>query len=239
MREPADDGPRGRGLVGWSALLVASAGLLHLGKNQPTEAAVLDRAGGWLGRGVGCGLAAAVTPYVAITLLILLAIFGLLVVTATPINKIPARLLAFWRYLVGAPTRSTMEGEICSTRRMTGLPALRRGRIRGGARACFARRRRGLRGAAARGASWSSGGRWRFRRRGPCRCCVAPPRHRSTSPHRPRAAAHARPDGGRLPAPADQPAAPGGVAAGPQPGQRRGHHRRCAECSISSMWTPP
>ena len=26
MREPADDGPRGRGLVGWSALLIASAG---------------------------------------------------------------------------------------------------------------------------------------------------------------------------------------------------------------------
>jgi DNA segregation ATPase FtsK/SpoIIIE, S-DNA-T family len=126
MREPADDGPRGRGLVGWSALLIASTGLLHLGKNQPTEAAVLDRAGGWLGRGVGGGLAAAVTPYVALTLLILLAIFGTLVVTATPINKIPARLLALWRYLVGAPTPSTMEGELLGDEDDR-VPALRRG----------------------------------------------------------------------------------------------------------------
>ncbi len=126
MREPADDGPRGRGLVGWSALLIASAGLLHLGKNQPADAAVLDHAGGWLGRGVGGGLAAAVTPYVALTLLILLAVFGTLVTTATPINKIPTRLLALWRYLVGAPIPSTMEGELLNGGDER-LPALRRG----------------------------------------------------------------------------------------------------------------
>ncbi len=126
MREPADDGPRGRGLVGWSALLIASAGLLHLGKNQPVDAAVLDRAGGWLGRGVGGGLAAAVTPYVALTLLILLAVFGTLVVTATPINKIPTRLLALWRYLVGAPAPSTVEGDLLDGGDDR-VPALRRG----------------------------------------------------------------------------------------------------------------
>jgi DNA segregation ATPase FtsK/SpoIIIE, S-DNA-T family len=126
MREPADDGPRGRGLVGWTALLIASAGLLHLGKNQPIDLTVMDRAGGWLGRGVGGGLAVAVTPYIAVTLLILLAIFGTLVVTATPINKIPARLVAFWRYLVGAPELSTVEGQVVDVNAER-LPALRRG----------------------------------------------------------------------------------------------------------------
>jgi S-DNA-T family DNA segregation ATPase FtsK/SpoIIIE len=126
MREPADEAPRGRGLVGWTALGVAGAGLLHLGKNQPTEAALLDRAGGWLGRGVGGGLAAAVTPYVAVALLILLAIFGALVVTATPVNRIPARLVAMWRYLVGGPEPSTMEGEVLDVT-PTNVPALRRG----------------------------------------------------------------------------------------------------------------
>jgi S-DNA-T family DNA segregation ATPase FtsK/SpoIIIE len=125
MREPADDGPRGRGLVGWTALLIASAGLLHLGKNQPTQPTVMDRAGGWLGRGVGTGLAIAVTPYIAVTLLILLAVFGTLVVTATPINKIPSRLLALWRYLVGAPDLSTVEGEVVDVNAER-LPALRR-----------------------------------------------------------------------------------------------------------------
>jgi hypothetical protein len=126
MREPADDGPRGRGLVGWSALLLASAGLLHLGKNQPIDPAAFDRAGGWLGRGVGGGLAVAVTPYIAVTLLILLAIFGTLVVTATPIKRIPARLLAIWRYLVGAPPPSTMEGELLEIEAER-APGLRRG----------------------------------------------------------------------------------------------------------------
>src|SRR5262245_1972958 len=111
MRE-ADETRRGRGLVGWSALIVASTGLLHIGKRQPTTEALLDRAGGWLGRGVGSGLAAAVTTYVAVTLLILLGLFGLLVVTATPVNRIPSRLAGMWRYLVGAPEDSTVEGEV-------------------------------------------------------------------------------------------------------------------------------
>src|SRR5690606_13617154 len=121
----------GRGLVGWSALIVASAGLLHLGKRQPTDLAVLEQAGGWLGRGVGSGLAAAVTPYVAVVLLCLLAVFGLLVVTATPIKKIPQRLLALWQYLVGAPPSTVEEGEVLDPE-PANLPALRRGR--GGAR---------------------------------------------------------------------------------------------------------
>jgi DNA segregation ATPase FtsK/SpoIIIE, S-DNA-T family len=125
MREPEEDQPKGRGLVGWGALILASAGLLHLGKNQPTEAAFLDRAGGWLGRGVGGGLAAAVTPYVAVALLILLAVFGGLVVTATPINKIPSRLLGLWRYLVGT-SESTVEGEILDEPERPALPAPRR-----------------------------------------------------------------------------------------------------------------
>ena len=135
MREPEEDQPRGRGLVGWGALILASAGLLHLGKNQPTAAAFLDRAGGWLGRGVGGGLAAAVTPYVAVALLILLAIFGGLVVTATPINKIPSRLVGLWRYLIGS-AESTVEGEVLDdgNQREPERPALPAPRRRGSRR---------------------------------------------------------------------------------------------------------
>jgi S-DNA-T family DNA segregation ATPase FtsK/SpoIIIE len=126
MRDPADPAQRGRGLVGWTALIVASAGLLHIGKRGPTEVALMYRAGGWLGRGVGSGLAAGVTTYVAVSLLTLLGIFGLLVVTATPINKIPDRFAAFWRYLVGAPQDSTVEdGQILNAEE-AGSPALRR-----------------------------------------------------------------------------------------------------------------
>jgi S-DNA-T family DNA segregation ATPase FtsK/SpoIIIE len=100
-------------VVGWTALVIASAGLLHLGKGEPVDVEFLDRAGGLLGQGVGSGLAAAVTAYVAAPLLILLTIFGVLVVTATPINRIPGRVGGFWRYLVGAPLPSTVEdGEL-------------------------------------------------------------------------------------------------------------------------------
>ena len=99
MRDPPADGPRGRGVVGWTSLLLAVAGLLHLGKARPTDAEVMDRAGGWVGRVVGGGLAAAVTPPVAVALCLLLAVFGILVVTATPIRAIPSRFVALWRYL--------------------------------------------------------------------------------------------------------------------------------------------
>src|SRR5262245_32232379 len=131
MREPPEEGRRGRGLVGWTSLLIATAGLLHLGKNQPTTRADLDRAGGWVGRAVGSGTAFAVTPYLALALLILLGVFGLLVVTATPINRIPERLLALWRYLVGAPTPSPVEGELLLPEdAATGRRALNRGPTR-------------------------------------------------------------------------------------------------------------
>jgi S-DNA-T family DNA segregation ATPase FtsK/SpoIIIE len=124
MREPPDDARRGRGVVGWTALIVASAGLTHIGKRQPTAVALTDQAGGLLGRGVGSGLAVAVTVYVAVTLLMLLALFGVLVITATPVNRIGSRLAALWRYLVGAPPSTVEEGEIVEDGPRN-LPALR------------------------------------------------------------------------------------------------------------------
>src|SRR5262249_12524179 len=44
MRDPPDDAPSGRGFVGWTSLLIAVAGLLHLGKARPTDPAAMDRA---------------------------------------------------------------------------------------------------------------------------------------------------------------------------------------------------
>ncbi len=86
------DQHRGRGIVGWTALFVGTAGLMHLAKGSPKDPELMDRAGGLLGRASGGLLASAVTGWVAVPLLILLAGFGLLVITATPINQIPARV---------------------------------------------------------------------------------------------------------------------------------------------------
>jgi len=126
MREPVEESGRSRGLVGWSALVVAGAGLLHIGKNQPVLAIARDRAGGLLGGAVGSGLAAAVTPYVAVALLVLLGLFGLLVLTATPLNQVPGRVANLWRYLVGGPPDSTVEGEVLEAEPEAEPKALRR-----------------------------------------------------------------------------------------------------------------
>ncbi|MFI7248392.1 DNA translocase FtsK [Micromonospora chalcea] len=91
MRTPADPEHRGRGLVGWGSMMLATASMLHIGQN-PVDEVQRDYAGGLLGAGVGDLLKSAVTAWVAMPLLLLLLVFGLLVVTATPINKIPERL---------------------------------------------------------------------------------------------------------------------------------------------------
>jgi S-DNA-T family DNA segregation ATPase FtsK/SpoIIIE len=102
MREPADPEHRGRGLVGWGSMLVATAAMLHIGQ-APVDAVQRDFAGGLVGAGVGSLLERAVTAWVAVPLLILLLVFGLLVVTATPINKVPERLGLLAGTLVAPP----------------------------------------------------------------------------------------------------------------------------------------
>ncbi|MEV6298740.1 DNA translocase FtsK [Actinoplanes sp. NPDC051861] len=92
MREPADPEHGGRGLVGWSAIILSTAALLHV-SGQPVNEIAMDEAGGLLGYGIGGMLERAVTAWVAVPLLVLLFVFGLLVITATPIAKIPERVL--------------------------------------------------------------------------------------------------------------------------------------------------
>ncbi|GAA4702682.1 DNA translocase FtsK 4TM domain-containing protein [Phytohabitans rumicis] len=106
MREPGDPATRGRGVVGWFALIVSAAGLLHLAQD-PTTNAQRDYAGGLIGAGLGELLARAVTEWVAVPLLILLLLFGLLVITATPINKVPERLGLLVASVLGRPLPSS------------------------------------------------------------------------------------------------------------------------------------
>jgi S-DNA-T family DNA segregation ATPase FtsK/SpoIIIE len=103
MREPADPAHRGRSLVGWTALIIATASLLHVAQH-PAEDAV-DTSGGLIGYGVGALLERAVTGWVAVPLLVLLLLFGLLVITATPISRVPQRLMLLADTLLGRPPR--------------------------------------------------------------------------------------------------------------------------------------
>ncbi|MCL7457225.1 DNA translocase FtsK 4TM domain-containing protein [Micromonospora echinofusca] len=105
MREPVDPEHRGRGLVGWTSMLVATAAMLHIGQ-EPADAGQRDFAGGLVGAGVGSLMERAVTAWVAVPLLILLLVFGLLVVTATPINKVPERLGLLFGTRIAPPVGS-------------------------------------------------------------------------------------------------------------------------------------
>jgi S-DNA-T family DNA segregation ATPase FtsK/SpoIIIE len=110
MRKPADPEHRGRSVVGWSALIVATASLLHIAE-RPTDGVGMDDSGGLIGYGVGALLQRAVTAWVAVPLLVLLLLFGLLVITATPISKVPERLLLLADVLLGrSSSRAPLPG---------------------------------------------------------------------------------------------------------------------------------
>jgi len=110
MRKPADPEHRGRTLVGWTALIVATASLLHIAQ-APVDDVAITKSGGLLGFGVGALLEHAVTGWVAVPLLVLLFFFGLLVITATPISKIPERLMLLVDVFLGRSSPDAPEAE--------------------------------------------------------------------------------------------------------------------------------
>jgi S-DNA-T family DNA segregation ATPase FtsK/SpoIIIE len=86
LRQAAHPEQRGRVLVGVVALGAAVLGMLDLWAGSPASDQGRSHAGGWIGAGVGSGLERAVTATLAVPLLFLLGVFGVLVVTATPVT---------------------------------------------------------------------------------------------------------------------------------------------------------
>jgi len=77
---------RGRIVVGSAALAVAVLGQLHLWADRPATWHGREHAGGLIGAITGGPLARGLSPVVAVPILFLIGIFGILVVTATPIH---------------------------------------------------------------------------------------------------------------------------------------------------------
>jgi S-DNA-T family DNA segregation ATPase FtsK/SpoIIIE len=97
LRDPERNGPVGRQVIGWGALLFGVLGVVHIANGSPTprmgNTEPLQQAGGAIGFVVSKLLTDLLqTPYVVVPLLLLLALFGLLVVTATPVYQVPGRL---------------------------------------------------------------------------------------------------------------------------------------------------
>src|SRR3954471_8728339 len=85
----------GRIVIGLSALVIGVLGQVHIACGAPARSdgmqAIRD-AGGLIGWGAAPPLTYTMGEVLAVPLLVLLTVFGLLVVTATPVNAIPRRL---------------------------------------------------------------------------------------------------------------------------------------------------
>ncbi|MCZ2840081.1 FtsK/SpoIIIE family DNA translocase [Modestobacter sp. VKM Ac-2985] len=94
LRHPPHPESRGRLMIGWLSVIAAVVGVAHV-VGPDAEPDERTGAGGLLGWAVGMPLTAGVGPIVTVLLLVLLAFFGVLVVTATPVHQVPERLRAW------------------------------------------------------------------------------------------------------------------------------------------------
>jgi S-DNA-T family DNA segregation ATPase FtsK/SpoIIIE len=95
MRHPERPEANGRIVIGLGALTVGVLGLIHIGCGAPgfqAGATQIRQSGGLIGLAASRWLMAAAGPALAVPFLVLVSFFGLLVVTATPVNQIPQRL---------------------------------------------------------------------------------------------------------------------------------------------------
>ncbi|WP_049573582.1 FtsK/SpoIIIE family DNA translocase [Nonomuraea sp. SBT364] len=99
LRHPDQNADTGRMVIGWSALLVGVLGVIHVANGTPYPAGdagntmdKVSQAGGLVGFIVSAPPMSILPPWITIPLLLLLSGFGVLVITATPVHRIPERL---------------------------------------------------------------------------------------------------------------------------------------------------
>ena len=98
LRHPDDVAGTGRISIGGGLLLFCAAGLLHINRGipQPVDGIAAMRNGaGWVGYLIAVPMRAGVGVPVTCVILGVLAFFGLLILTSTPLARIPERLRAF------------------------------------------------------------------------------------------------------------------------------------------------
>ena len=84
-----DSGDIGRISIGALLLIISTTSLAHIiNGSTGTGATAMREGGGWIGYGISTGLVALVTSVLAIPILIIFLIFGVLVITKTPVSKV-------------------------------------------------------------------------------------------------------------------------------------------------------
>ncbi|MCW2544928.1 MAG: cell division protein FtsK [Frankiales bacterium] len=108
LRHPQTTGGRGRLLVGWGTLALGALGVVQIVRGELPR----SHKGGVVGYLLGAPLETALSAFVAVPVLVLIAVFGLLVVTATPVHQLPERLaLLRDKLLLRAPVEPEPEIE--------------------------------------------------------------------------------------------------------------------------------
>jgi len=93
FRVPEDSRATGRIIIGTLALLLSATGLAHLLNGSiGTGATAMREGGGWLGYAVSTPLVTLMTSVLTYPVLVIIFIFGVLVITATPVNEVFTRI---------------------------------------------------------------------------------------------------------------------------------------------------
>ncbi len=125
MRRPEEIASVNRMAIGTAAITISATGLTHLAAGIPSPsdgASEMRGAGGMIGYLAAAPLNAGVSAWAAVPILLLLAFFGLLVVTATPVYAIPERLRYIHDMLTGMGTEEDIRAS--SRRRHRGEGSL-------------------------------------------------------------------------------------------------------------------
>ncbi|HEX5189578.1 MAG TPA: DNA translocase FtsK, partial [Streptosporangiaceae bacterium] len=94
LRHPDKNAHTARMVIGWTAFLAGLLGIVHiaLGSPGPSDGvAAMHASGGMIGFVISAPLQALLTTWAAIPLLALVVAFGILVITGTPLHRVPER----------------------------------------------------------------------------------------------------------------------------------------------------
>src|SRR5262249_47723952 len=94
LRHPEKNSHTGRVVIGWTTFLAGALGIVHIALGSPGPSAgqaAMRSSGGLIGFAISAPLQALLTTWAAIPLLGLLAAFGVLVITGTPVPRVPER----------------------------------------------------------------------------------------------------------------------------------------------------
>jgi S-DNA-T family DNA segregation ATPase FtsK/SpoIIIE len=112
LRHPDNNAATARMIIGWSALLIGALGLAHVASGTPRFSggmAGIRSGGGLIGASASVPLVDLVTKWGAVPVLALISGFGLLVITGTPLHRVPDRVGELLGFVRGADAEADDE----------------------------------------------------------------------------------------------------------------------------------